>query len=60
MLNKWDFSIFNYRIKPGPIQMWVNVYPSGAIHRYKSEVDAREHAHEGAERIAVHLREVLE
>ena len=60
MLNGWDFSAFNYRIKPGPIEMWVNAYPSGALHRYRSEHDAREHAHESAERIAVHLREVTD
>jgi hypothetical protein len=58
MLNKWDFSAFNYRIKPEPIEMWVNVYPSGAHHRYGSESDARQHAREGAYRVAVHLREV--
>ena len=53
----WDFLSYDYRIKPKPLELWVNVYPDGAysanetqdIASLRLRIDGR----------TVHMREVL-
>ena len=36
----WDFSRFDYRIKPEPMVVWVTVYPTHVGGVYSSEANA--------------------
>lgn len=47
-----------YRIKPKPLECWVNVYSKGGSQAHSSESIAREFASRDALRVAVHMREV--
>lgn len=47
-----------YRIKPEPLECWVNVYPSCGV-AYQSEQKAKENAIDDCKRVAVHMREVI-
>ena len=54
----WNFSAYDYRIKPEPLECWVNVYPQGVPSIWGSEQDAKRTAGSNAARIAVHMKEV--
>ena len=49
------------RVKPRPLECWVNVYGDGAYHLaiHSTEYDAKKNAGSGTVRIAVHMREVV-
>lgn len=56
----WDFVRNDYRVKPAPLEGWVNVYPNhicGDLHESKEIAD--KHAHSSRIRCA-HVREVEE
>jgi hypothetical protein len=53
----WSFELFDYRIKPEPLECWVNVYNT-CLNSHWTEADAKAHAGETALRIAVHMKEV--
>lgn len=56
----WDWCSNEYRVKPKPLERWINVYPDGLLSMaYESANKARELSH-GALRTAVHMREVIE
>ena len=52
--NSWD-SRYNYRVKPPPLECWVNFYSDGNRHAHMSEPQARAMASLGATRIAVRM-----
>ena len=54
----FDFS-GEYRIKPEPLECWVNVYPT-AIDSFQSKKSAENNSGTRAIRIAVHMREVAD
>jgi hypothetical protein len=54
----WDFQSSDYRIKPEPIEYWVNIYPSKAIGHHETKDEAVLCAHSNALRVAVHMKEV--
>ena len=51
-------SDWSYRIKPKPLECWVNVYPNTVQTQHESESEARDCACSDALRVAVHMREV--
>jgi hypothetical protein len=57
----WDDD-YEYRRKPQPVELWVNVYSIGfATHASEeSALDAAKHDPQGPIRAAVHMREVTE
>ena len=36
----WDFHQFDYRVKPEPMELWVNVYEDGSIGTFSDVRDA--------------------
>ena len=36
----WNFSEFEYRVKPKPLVLWINEYEDGKIYHHRSELDA--------------------
>jgi len=56
----WDFSKWEYRVKPEPMEIWVNVYKRGIGQIYTNEQDAIKHCLDYATHTAVHFREVIE
>lgn len=56
----WQFSSCEYRIKPKPLECWVNVYQHDQLVIHPSQDEAREHASPCATRACVHMREVTE
>lgn len=55
----WDFHQFDYRVKPEPMELWVNVYESGDHYVYTAKEKALLHAHKHCLRKAVLFREVI-
>ncbi len=52
----WNWTNFDYRIKPEPKVIWVNEYPSGRCHVcHETKIDAVHAQHAGA--VAVHYIE---
>jgi hypothetical protein len=50
-----------YRRKPVPVELWVNVYDTGMMATFTSEAAANNAScQDRATRIAVHMREVVE
>lgn len=58
----WNWSAFNFRIKPEPLERWVNVFSSGVLDDWTSEECAKKAAQGRGSivRVAVHMREVTE
>jgi hypothetical protein len=54
----WNFALYGYRIKPEPLEYWVNIYPSKAIGHHETKDEAVLCAHSNALRVAVHMKEV--
>jgi hypothetical protein len=54
----WDFQSSDYRIKPEPLECWVNVYEHGTNTVFESKVMAEAAAQSYALRVAVHMKEV--
>lgn len=52
--------VSHYRIKPEPLECWVNVYENNFTHSHASAENARSGASGMALRTAVHCREVIE
>ena len=57
---RWLFALCDYRIKPEPLECWVNVYGDGSSTSYRTEERARQQnsIHFKPVRIAVHMKEV--
>ncbi len=55
----WAFDKITYRIKPEPMELWVNVYESGDHYVYTAKEKALLHAHKHCLRKAVLFREVI-
>lgn len=55
----WDFSDKDYRVKPEPMELWVNVYDDGFGLGYANEVSALNRAGTYFARKAVLFREVI-
>ena len=59
-----DDSADNYRIKPEPLECWVNVYSNTGINNCGSGFNTKEAAEKAsagnAVRVAVHMREVTD
>ena len=58
----WNFSQFDYRVKPNPREWWLNVYEDGskgAMHDSRAEAD-RNKAYVDKRIDCVHVREVLD
>jgi len=53
----WDWWEQTYRIKPEPLELWVNVYPSGTVKAHKLECEAKQYR--GTVARTVKMREVL-
>ena len=53
---EWLFSICDYRIKPEPLECWVNVYPNGVRTYWLDEPSAIHHC--GSLGRTVHMKEV--
>jgi hypothetical protein len=49
-----------YRIKPKPLECWVNVYGDNLFSAYRSKEGAEKCVSGTASRVAVHMREVTE
>ena len=49
-----------YRLKPIPLECWVNQYPDELGRAWEDLEGARRNSHDNAIRIAVHMREVLQ
>lgn len=57
----WDWSTYEFRIAPEPLECWVNVYPDGFRHYYDSKESADHFTGPIDRRIrCVHMREVEE
>ena len=56
----WNFSQFDYRVKPKPREWWLNVYERGSAisHHSRAEAD-RNKAYVDKRIDCVHVREVL-
>lgn len=51
----------NWRVKPKPVELWVNVYKFDECNLYYSKEDALEkNAIRNAIRVAVHMKEVID
>jgi hypothetical protein len=48
-----------YRIKPDPRKIWVNIYPDGALQAYPTKEKAQQYCGRAVVRIAVPFVEVL-
>jgi len=57
---QWNWGAVEYRVKPEPLELWVNIYDNGAVLTYKSEEEARGNVGTKIDRVAVHMREVIE
>ena len=55
----WDWVQYDYRIKPEPLEIWVNTYP-GNIAAHSTEKSAIKTAKGNALYVAVHMREVID
>lgn len=53
----WNFHRTEYRPKPKPLELWVNVYDSGQTFVHRSEESARLSLESGR---TVHMREVVD
>lgn len=56
----WDFSNHEYRIAPGPLECWVNVYTHKQYSAWETKEEAEKGADPSAIRLAIHMREVIE
>ena len=61
----WNWVDYEYRVKPEPLECWVNVYKDGSVTHHHTKESAEQWAakysgDEAAERVAVHLKEVQE
>ncbi len=56
---QWNFVECDYRVKPEPLELWVNVYTNFSA-AWKTKEKALENACPDAVRVAVHTREVIE
>jgi hypothetical protein len=56
----WDFAYSNYRIKPEPLECWVNVYSNESMCVYSGEKEAKCSPDSSVVivRRAVHMKEV--
>lgn len=55
----WDFHQFDYRIKPEPLELWVNVFEDGSGFGYTNEASALNREGTHFARKAVLFREVI-
>lgn len=55
----WDWANFDYRIKPEPIEFWVNVYSGHTGSRYATKETAESNAEHGVLR-TIKMQEVTE
>lgn len=56
----WNFDEFEYRIKPKPLELWVNLYPDGTSSPYETKKEALAAKKDYAEARTVHMREVTD
>jgi hypothetical protein len=55
----WDFQFSDYRIKPEPLECWVNTYKNSIYNAlHPTEDSAKAAANEDTIRVAVHMKEV--
>jgi hypothetical protein len=55
----WNFADCDYRIKPEPLEYWVNTYKNSVYNAlHPTEDSAKAAANEDTIRIAVHMKEV--
>ena len=54
----WDFNHQEFRIKPKPLEMWINIYNDKMIYKHETKQEAIDNAGSGCRRIAVHMKEV--
>ena len=54
-----NFQYFTYRIKPEPLEFWVNVYPHGSACLHETEKLAIQHRSDGVSR-TIKVIEVIE
>ena len=54
-----DFHNLNYRVKPEPLEFWVNVYPHGSACLHETEKLAIQHRSDGVSR-TIKVIEVIE
>ena len=56
----WDWASWDYRIKPEPMECWVNVYPEGCTYIHDSKEAAENRKETGVEMKTIKVREVIE
>lgn len=62
VLDSWSIKNtleFSFRLKPKPVEIWVNFYEQGVCYIYHSKTDAINSKTDKASREAVHFREVV-
>ena len=57
---QWSWDTNEFRVKPMPMVVWVNVYDDGGLFIHETEASALNDAGESADRIAVKFMEVME
>ena len=58
-LDRWLSDARTWRVKPQPLEGWVNAYGDGSWAIHSTEYAAKKNAGSGTVRIAVHMREVV-
>ena len=53
----WNFQEYEYRVKPEPLEFWLNLYPSGSICPHKTLEEANRHNSRGR---TIKVREVTD
>ena len=53
----WDFDHFDYRVKPEPLECWVNFYDNNDSWASRTKAQAISKARPDAIRVAVHMVE---
>ena len=57
---QYNWELFDYRIKPEPLEFWVNVYSSGRVYLHDTEAKAKAMYEDDENVILVKVREVTE
>jgi hypothetical protein len=57
----WNFSGYEYRVKPEPREWWINVYPEyeNIYNVYKTQADAEANKDDSTRSETIRVREVL-
>jgi len=54
----WKPDWYTYRIKPKPLEFWVNAHPDNTVSVFHTKESAKKFDNGNLSRVAVHMREV--